>query len=720
MERRLGKKHYQDRCTPSSRLKLKRGSEKTSFFISASYLQDEGFIIGSDFNRLSTRLNYRSEIKPWLRTNIHVSTANTKSQAPPQSDSSTGNYANIGRLISNIYPLYQRNPDGSYLLDEQGKRQYDFGNYRPSTASAGTNLLGQAYLNSYENKHDQLSLRGSVDIDLIPGLVLKSSINADYNNAMNHNYINPEFGSGIASKGSVSKSAFRDLSYTLNNLLDYRLTLAQDHQLSFLAGHELYSFDRSDLSGGRSNFGFSGKKEPEAASLITSFTGSSDRYKLVSYLGKVDYNFQRKYYLSASFRRDGSSRFSADSRWGNFWSVGGSWNAKKESFFESVQWLDRLTFRGSYGAQGNDNLGEYYAYQDLYAIYNSLNEAGLISSRLPTPKLKWESNLNLNLGIDFSIAQERFSGSLEYYTRKSKDLLFSRPLAPSLGFVDIAENIGSLKNTGVEAQFQVSAIQKESFQWRILANVGHFVNKITELPQKEIISGNVGQLGATKRLTVGSSVYDFYIREWAGIDPENGNPLWYKNTYDPAQPNLVNGRTTTSIYADADKYDMGSSLPDVYGGLTNTFTYKNFELSALITYSIGGKILDLDKVMLSHNGENFGRTWSKDMIHRWTPENTQTDIPRLGTVTTNWNGISSRFLYDASYARLRNVSLSYLFSNQISQKIGVTNLRLQASGQNLLTWFGPQGLDPEQALDGVTFYRYPAQKTFTIGIQASL
>ncbi|SKB67911.1 TonB-linked outer membrane protein, SusC/RagA family [Parapedobacter luteus] len=693
-------------------LGISGGGNSSRYFVSGGYLRDQGFIIGSQFTRLSARVNYNTKVNRWFETGVNISASTTNQDAPPQSDSNTGNYANIGRLIANIYPLYERNPDGSYKLDHNGNRIYDFGNYRPSTASAGTNLLGQAYLNKHNNKRDLITFRGHVQLNLVPGLHFKSSINADYTNALNHSYTNPDFGSGVANRGSVTKSASRALGYTFNNLLDYTFDFAERHHVNILAGQEIYVYNVSSLSGGRSNFGFSGKQEPAAASLITAFTGLSDNYKLASFLGKLEYNYDQRYFFSASFRRDGSSRFSPESRWGDFWSLGASWNAKSEAFLADVSWLDNLTIRTSYGAQGNDNLGGYYAYQDLYSIYNSLGQAGLITARLPTPGLKWETNLNFNAALDFAILNNRLSGTFEVYKRSSKDLLFSRPLAPSLGFGEIDDNIGSLQNTGFEGQLQGVLVNASGFRWNLGVNFAHFTNKITELPQNEIISGNVGQLGSTKKLVVGSSVYDFYIREWAGVDPENGKPLWYKG-------DASSGRSTTSVFADADQYFQGSSLPDFYGGVTSTFTYKRFELSALLAYSLGGKILDLDRVMLSHNGENFGRTWSSDMLNRWTPDNPNTDIPRLTTVTTGWNGISSRFLYDASYARLRNVNLAYTFPSSWTSRIGLQHLRVYGRGENLLTFFGPDGLDPEQAVDGVTFYRYPAQKTFTFGMDIS-
>jgi TonB-linked SusC/RagA family outer membrane protein len=697
------------------------GGEDSKYFVSGGYLDDKGFIVGSGFKRYNARVNYNTKVNKWFEAGVNVAANTTSQDSPPQSDSNQGNFANFGRLVSNIYPVYERNPDGSYKLDSNGEKVYDFGNYRPSAAATGNNLLGDADLNKYSSKQDAVIFRGNVQFNILKGLKLKNSINTDYVSRLNHSYTNPGFGSGLSGRGSVSKSSSRSIGVTVNNLLDYTFDLGAQHHFNVLAGQELYTLNTSGLSGSRSNFGFQGKDEPAAASLLNSFTGNSDEYKLSSFLGKLDYNFGQKYYFSASFRRDGSSRFSPGSRWGNFWSLGASWNATSENFLKDISWLNNLTVRTSYGAQGNDNLGGYYAYQDLYSIYNSLGEAGLVTSRLPTPGLKWESNLNFNSGIDFGLFNNRLTGTFEVYQRRSKDLLFSRPLSPSLGFTEIDDNIGSLRNNGFEGQINIVPVITEDFRWTFGLNFGHFKNKITELPQKEIISGNVGQLGSTKKLVVGGSVYDFFIREWAGVDAANGKPLWYKNTYttDGAGVKTITGRTTTSVFAEADQYFQGSALPDVYGGVSSSLKYKNAELSILVSYSIGGKILDLDEVMISHNGDNPGRTWSKDLLNRWTPENPNTDVPRLNTQATNWNSISTRFLYDATYARLKNLTLSYSLPGQWVSAIGFKNFRVSASGENLLTLFGHDGLDPEQAVDGVTFYRYPAQKTISLGLNAS-
>ncbi|WP_345955965.1 TonB-dependent receptor [Mucilaginibacter sp. PAMB04168] len=702
-------------------LGISGGSADSRYFVSGGYLDDKGFIVGSHFRRYNARVNYNTKVNKWFEAGVNVAASSTNQDSPRQTDSDQGNFANFGRLVADIYPVYERNADGSYRLDAAGNRIYDFGNYRPSAAATGNNLLGIADLNTYNSKQDALILRGNLQFNITDGLKLKSSVNTDYNNRSGLSYTNPIYGSGITGGGSVSKNAARTVGYTINNLLDYTFNVANAHHFNVLAGQEVYVLNISALSGSRSNFGFADKQEPAAASLLNSFTGTSDEYKLASFLGKLDYNFNQRYYFSASFRRDGSSRFSPQSRWGNFWSLGASWNAKSENFLKNVSWLNTFTVRSSYGAQGNDNLGRYYAYQDLYSIYNSLGQAGLVTSRLPTPGLKWETNLNFNAGIDFAVFNNRISGTFEVYQRRSKDLLFSRPLAPSLGYTAIDDNIGSLRNNGYEGQINLVPIVSKDVKWTVSFNFGHYNNKITKLPQKEIISGNVGQLGSTKKLTVGSSVYDFYIREWAGVNPANGKPLWYKNTYttDASGNRTVSGRTTTSVYAEADQYFSGSALPKLYGGVNTTIRYKQFELYALVAYNIGGKILDLDEVMILHTGENTGRTWSTEILNRWTPQNTVTDVPRLTTTATNWNSISTRFLHDASYARLKNVSLAYNLPEKWATRIGLKNVRVYGRGENLYTLYNHKGMDPEQAVDGVTFYRYPAQKTYTFGLDLS-
>ncbi|MGY0035236.1 hypothetical protein [Pedobacter sp. NJ-S-72] len=316
------------------------------------------------------------------------------------------------------------------------------------------------------------------------------------------------FGDDAPIRGTVSRNNNRQYNYTWNNIFTYEKTINEDHNLSLLGGHEFYSRNIREISGSRQGFVLPEFYEPDAAAQLNGFNGFADNYRLLSFFGRAEYNYKNKYFFSGSLRTDGSSRFSPETRWGTFWSVGGSWRATKEDFLNDSPWLNNLTFRASYGAQGNDDIGTYYAYEGLYAIYNNLGENGLVTKRISTPDLKWETNLNFNVGVDFGVFKDRISGTIEYFNRASQNLLFSLPKALSTGFKSIDANIGALKNTGIEVQINAIPVMTRDFKWTFSINATHYKNKITELPQNNQIVGN-------KLLRVGGSINDFYIKEWA-------------------------------------------------------------------------------------------------------------------------------------------------------------------------------------------------------------
>ncbi|WP_037497747.1 SusC/RagA family TonB-linked outer membrane protein [Sphingobacterium deserti] len=691
-------------------LNISGGGENNQYYISGNYLNDQGIGVGSGNRRYNIRSNSTVNVTPWLDVGVNVSATATKQDYPQSEDSQVSNVINFGRRLPSFYPVYARNPDGSYVTDGSNERVIDFGSYRPSAANPNWNLLGTYDLDLRETLKDEVSTRAFVQVKISDNFSFRSSYNIDYRNQTGHNYTNPLLGGSANINGSVSKSNARNVSWTQNNILTYDKSFETGHGLKVLVGQELFNYNSRSFNGSRQNFVLPYLYEPVAASQLNSFTGSSQDHRILSFLGRVEYDYNKRYLFTGSLRTDGTSRFSPEQRWGTFWSLGGAWKLAEEGFLRESSWINLLNLKGSYGGQGNDNIGTYYAYEALYAIANNLGEGGVRPSRLPTPGLKWETNLNLNVGVDFGLFNNRLSGTLEFFDRRSKDLLFSRPLPPSSGFSAIDENVGSLKNTGFELDLRATAIRSADFHWDIAFNIAHFRNKITSLPQKQIISG-------TKRLEVGKSVYDFWLRDWAGVDPANGNPLWYQDITEPDANGVqqVVGKTTTSNYSAATFYYTGSSLPDVYGGLTNTFGYKGFELSFLFSYSIGGKILDGDIPALYHNG-TAGVAWHKDMVNRWTADNTETDVPRLGGASAQAASQSTRFLYDASYVRLRNLSLSYTFPTRIANRLGLGRLSANLLGENLLTFFGHEGMDPEQSVGGTTYFRYPAMRVVSGGI----
>ncbi|MBD8388683.1 TonB-dependent receptor [Dysgonomonas sp. BGC7] len=698
--------HYTD-----VNVQVSGGGSNSKYYVSAGYLNDQGVVIESGFKRYTLRTNLTTDIKKWLQVGFNLSGTHSEQDYPKQDDSAISNVILFGRALPSFYPVYQRDrATGAYLEDPVlGGRMIDYGAYR-ATSYAKYNLLGSMPHDLNQIKRDAASFRGYIQVEPLKNLTLKSSINVDYNSRFDHNYANPTYGPSATSGGSVSKSNTRTTGVTANNVLNYTTTLNKEHNIRLMAGQEYYEFNTSYFGGSREKVVMDGFYEPDAASQLNSFNGNSDQYKLLSFFGSAEYSFNSKYFLSTSVRTDGSSRFHPDKRWSAFWSVGGSWRLADESFLADAKadWLSNLTLRTSYGASGNDNIG-YYAYQALYAIQNNLGESGLIASRLATPNLSWETNLNLNIGLDFGFFNNRLSGSVEFFERRSKDLLFSKNLVPSSGFSSTSENIGAVKNYGWEFSLEGYPVSTKDWKWRLALNATTYKNKIVSLPSAEMWSG-------TKKWVEGGSLYDFYLIEWAGINSETGAPQWYR--YDAAGEKVIT--EDYSSVADKDKVKSGSSLPDISGGFQSDLSFKGFELSALFAYTIGGKIYNSDKLSLQHQG-SAGRTWSVDMLNRWTPENRNTDVPRLTTEPKSaWTNQSTRFLVDRSYLRLKTVTLSYTLPKSVLKPIGLKNINVFAQAENLLTFTKEQGLDPEQTFDGTTYYRYPSMRTISFGLNVKL
>jgi TonB-linked SusC/RagA family outer membrane protein len=693
-----------------AQLSFSGGGDKSTYYIGGGYTNNEGAFLESGFKRYNFRSNLTLQAKPWLKVGLNLNGASTSQDYPTSSDSKQANVVLFGRTIPGFYPIYQRNPDGSYKLDINGQRQFDYGAYRPNAALARYNLIGSMPLNKSRNTNENVSTRTYLEAAITKALKVKTSFNLDYTNSNSLYYTNPLVGEDAAIGGTVTKNSNRFLAYTWNNIATYDLDIASAHHINLLAGQEYYSLSSSGLGGNRQNFALPYLYEPVAASQLMDFTGTSDSYTKLSFFGQGQYNYLGKYFFTVSVRRDGSSRFSPDSRWGTFWSTGASWRISEEEFLKQANWLSALTIKTSYGASGNDNLssanGGYYAYLALYSIENNLGNGGVVPSRLPTPGLKWESNLNFNTGVDFGLLKNRIYGTFNYYRRTSKDLLYAKPLAGSTGFTSVSANIGELRNTGVELELNVVPVSTRDWKWTVGINVAHNKNEITSLPQKEIISG-------TKKLMVGTSVYDFFLREWAGVDAATGNPLWYRTTADGK-------KETTGSYAQGTQYYAGSALPDVTGGVTSSLNYKQLELSFVFAYSIGGKVLDADYISLLSGAVSPGRNWSTELLNRWTPDHTNTNVPRFTTDDLGFTSTSTRFLYDATYARLKQISLGYNIPDVLLRRIGFKSAKVYGLAENLLTFYGHQGMDPEQSIDGTTYYQYPQMKTISVGLQVGL
>lgn len=698
--------HYTDLSA-----RVSGGSENSQYYFSLGYMDNQGAYIGSGFKRYTLRANITSDLTKWLQVGVNVGLTHSIQDFPKSDDSSLGNVVLAARSIPSFYPVYERDPEtGAYVLDENGQRVYDYGKYRHGSY-AGYNQAQSMLYDKNEIKRDAASVRGYLQVTPIEGLTYKMSLNIDYNSRFTHDYANPTYGKEPVT-GSVSKSNTRTTGMTFNNVVNWEHTFGEVHNVRLMAGQEYYEFNTSNFGGSRSNVITDGYFEPDVASTLTGFSGNSDQYKLLSYFGQAEYNYAQKYFASVSMRADGSSRFHPDNRWGAFWSFGGSWKIGREAFVEEAagSWLSDLTLRASYGAQGNDNVG-YYAYQALYGIGSFLGETTLTTSRLDTPELSWETNLNANIGLDFSLWSNRLFGTVEWFQRTSKDLLFSRDLVPSSGFSSIDDNIGKVRNYGWEFTLGGTPILTRDWTWRLSVNATTYKNEIVNIPTDVMWSG-------TKKWVKGGSIYDFWMYEWAGVDPETGDAQWYMTDTETGE------RVKTTNYGSLtsqDKVKVGNALPKVSGGFQSDLTWRDLSLSMAFAYSIGNKIYNRDKASLMGVSGANGSTMSKDLLNRWTPENTQTDVPRLEYDQTSYfTSASTRWLVDGSYLRLKTVTLNYNLPKKWIQPAMLKDVSIYVQGENLLTFSKQQGLDPEQALGGVTYWRYPAMKTLSFGINVKL
>lgn len=698
--------HYTD-----VNLRVSGGGAKSRYYFSGGYLNDQGYVLESGFKRFNLRSNIVVDAKDWLELGLNVSGSHSIQDYPKQDDSEQSNVIGFARALPSFYPIYQRDlTTGDYLTDPStGARIYDYGAYRASSYKR-LNLVATMPLDKSEIKKDVATFRTYAQVKFLDNLKFKTSLNLDYNNTYDNNMTNPDLGSSADYGGSVSRKNTRTVSMTFNNVLNYNWDINERNTLNLMAGQEFYQYNSDYFGGIRQQIVMQGFDQPDAASRLVDFYGKADEYKMLSFFGNAQYSLDSKYYLSASYRRDGSSRFSPDNRWGDFWSVGASWRIIDEDFMTKARdsYLSNLLFRASYGAQGNDKVG-FYAYQSLFQIFNNLDEPGLVTSRLETPELSWETNLNLNLGVDFGFFNNRLNTTVEYFERSSKDLLFDKDIAPSLGFTSIQENIGTIKNYGWEFSVDGYPIVTEDWKLHLGVNLTTYKNKITSLPSAEMLKGN-------KKWIVGGSIYDFYLKEWAGINPENGNPQWFVQNADGT-------KTKTEDFSqlqNKDRVKAGNSLPDLNGGFLAELSYKSWQVSANFVYTIGGQIYNRDKMSLLHQSGN-GSTWSTDMLDRWTPENTDTDVARLTTNPKSaWTNESDRFLVDRSFLKLKNLTLSYSLPQELLRKANLSSVNVFLQGENLFTWTKVQGLDPEQTFDGSTYYRYPAMKTISLGLNIKL
>ena len=708
----------QEAYRPSARqeynVSASAGTDRSSFYASVNYLNNEGITANSNYERLTGRLKADYKLKDWLKAGGNMSYTRFESNSLGEDGSavSSGNIFAFATRVAPIYPLFVRDADGNVLKDANGYTMYDFGDgmnaglgrpVHPGSNPYLSNILDKNY-----NEGNAVNAIGFFDLTLAKGLVFSWNSGVNVDETRSNSFTNPYYGQYADSNGISYMYHTRSMAYNHQQLLNYTTEYGLN-SLNIMAGHEYYRRQYFYLYGSRSNFFDPNNTELAGAITEKGANSYTTDYNTEGFFGRVQYDFDDKYFLSASYRRDASSRFHPEHRWGNFWSAGGAWVINRENWFNSTK-FDLLKLKASYGQQGNDNIGNY-RYTSTYEIVNSNGSPAAVPSTLGSKGITWETNGNFNAGVDFEMYKGRFSGTVEYFNRKTTDMLFSFPLPPSFGYTSYMANVGDMANNGVEAEFKVTPIRTKDFEWNLNLNLTHYKNKVTYLPEERKTmecSGVKGFSSGNMFYGEGISLYTFKMKQYAGVDQETGEALYYVDVKD-AKGN-VTGRTTTAAYNSATDYLCGTALPDVYGGFGTSLSYKGFDLSVDFGYQIGGQVYDGDyaSLMASPQSSSKGNNFHKDLLNAWTPENKNTNIPRFQVEDVYTTSTSDRFLTDASYLSLQNVNFGYTLPVNLTRKAQIQSARFYVSADNLFVWSQRKGLDPRQSITGSATNSYYA------------
>ncbi|GJM63013.1 SusC/RagA family TonB-linked outer membrane protein [Persicobacter diffluens] len=681
---------------------LSGAAETADYFVSLGYLSEDGVAKNTGFDRFSARVNVNADIKKWLNAGANISYTYTESQGTNSGNTTAANPFFFANTIAPIYPVYQREEDGNYKLDDAGQKVYEYAPSRPYLGNA--NALGTNNLDVNRYSNNAVSGRTYLNLKIDDHLSARTNVTLDYVNRNSLSHQNSLYGDADNVDGRSTRTTNEYMTLTMNQLISYQNSFGLNN-VNALVGHESYFYQQKGLTGTAQGFPVNGLPELGVGSMPTNASSWLDEHAIESYFSRLEYNYNEKYYASFSYRLDGTSRMAPESRWGNFWALGGSWAMHRENFLKGIGWLNSLKLRGSFGEQGNENLGSnYYIYQDNYSLtYPNNSEYGGRMTYLANRNLTWEKRQATNLGLDFSVLQNKISGSVEFFNNASKDLIFTLPIAPSNGWGGQSANIGAMKNYGLEFNITADVLRRKGFSWEVDFSATHMKNEITDLPQEEVA------LSSSKRLTVGSSFYDFYLFEYAGVDPNNGDALYYKDLGEGR------GRGVTNDPNDADRYYAGTALADLTGFINQRLNWKNFDFSLMVNYQLGGQVYNSGYQQLMN--PSFGVAMHNDMHNAWKEPGQITDVPRIEIDNGNLVTSSSRFLSDASYATIRNITFGYTLPSTIAKNLYLDYLRVSFAVDNLYTFSSMQGYFPGTASsDGYLSNGYYPIRTMSLGL----
>ena len=704
-------------------LNVTGGNDRLQFYGSLGYLNNEGTVYNSDYDRYSARIKADYRLKDWVKIGTNINFAHSQYRTVPSDDS--GVFYQVNNMAP-IYPAYIRDGAGNIMRDENGV-MYDYGDgdeiglTRPVLPNI--NPLQDNSLNVNKFKEDAFSIYGYADITPQQVKGLKVTVNGTVSNRFTKGLetANPFYGywEDNTSNGTITKYSTQTYSFNFQQLINYQREFGNNH-IELLLGHEYYKQSYEYLSGTRKNMAnYFLNQTLSGAIQVSDASDAMSDYNSEGFFFRGQYDYAQRYFANISYRRDASSRFHPDHRWGNFYSVGGAWIISKESFMNnSGSWLNLLKLKASFGQQGNDKIGDY-RYIDTYDIVNSNNQLGLVLSNKGNENITCETNNNMNAGIEFELFGSRLRGGVEYFYKKTTDMLCFVIAPYSSGYNGTYDNIGDMVNKGVEIELNGSIINTANFTWDVNLNATLYKNRIVKLAPslKEgfEVDGHAGYTSVNNVYCEGLPIYQWYLKRYAGVS-EEGKSTWY---YTKSDGTLG----VTDVYGNATSYLCGDPHPTVYGGFGTSLSLYGFDINVSFTYSLGGKAYDHGYAasMTTPTGINGGHSLHKDILNAWSPTNTYSNIPRPQYGDSNSSASSDRFLCSASNLTLQNINLGYTLPTKWVRSVGLSNVRIYAAGSNLYYWSARRGFDPRSSFTGDTdnTYSYSPSATISGGVKVT-
>ena len=736
---------FQNSVRSEANIKFGGSEGKTNYFASLGYLDDIGYAINSDFKRLSGRLNLNHQVKKWLNTGFNINYSNAVTNNNGQAANSNSIFWFVDNIPS-IYPLFLRDGAGNKVADTiLGGYVYDYGAGTRQRGFGGlTNAIADATYNTIRSTRHDVTGNASLNFRITEHLSFDNRLGVQYWTNLGITRNNKFYGSAAGQKGSINHSRTEMSNLNLLNMLRYNRKF-NEHTLEVLAAHEATKYQYfSSSAGGQYLVDNYGLDLDNAIVKIPGSVGSyTDNNRLESYFAQANYNFDAKYYLSGTIRRDGSSRFTKGEPWGTFGSVGLAWVVTRENFMSNADLVKYLKLKASYGVLGDQSGLGYYPGYDNISISN-LN--GLPSFGVPVPGnplLTWESSKMFQIGAEFKLTNY-ISGSIDYYNKNTSNMIFNRSVGISNGYASITVNDGKLKNSGLEFELTGHIIDKKDGFFNVSVNGEHFKNKFTKMPyDPSTDKDKLLDVQGTYGYALGHSIYDYYMRSFTGVDANTGLSK-YKVYYEDKNSNdafdvgeqvvsltqftnenpdkaatLKEGET--SVFAQATQHFVGkSAIPSLRGAVNLEGGFKGITLSIQFLYGIGGWAYDGAYAGLMGSGAAGGNNWHKDIFNRWQKAGDVTDVPLLANNQVNNSlGTSTRFLTKANYLSLNNINLGYTLPSAITNKLGMNQASFFVAGDNLWLKTKRNGFNPSTAETGSSdMYRYSPLSTVTFGIKA--